>query len=921
MSKLKQFLAEWQGLLMIAPSVALLVMLGEFFGLWQGLEWGAVDRFFRLRPVEPVDQRIAVVTIDESDLTQIGKWPFPDAVLAELLQKIKLQQPRAIGIDLYRDLPVEPGHQDLVAVFNSTPNLIGVEKALGNPVAPPPTLKAANQTAMADMVTDADGKVRRALISAGTADGKIQLGLGVRLALMYLEAEKITPAADKKNPSHVKLGKTTITPLQSNTRGYARGDTGGYQILLNYRGLEDRFPTIPMRDILADRIPPEILRDRIVLIGVTAPSLNDLFPTPYSSTIFAPPTKTPGVVVHANIASQILSAALEGRPLLQVWPSSAHNLWIFTWSFTGAAGCWFLLQTSRVGKNLFFGWIFLGIFTLGVILVGGTYLVFLLGGVIPVASPLVALYSAAVAISFYHDRLQLKIANQKLATANQQLEDYSHTLEIKVEERTVELEKAKKAALAASEAKSEFLSNMSHELRTPLNGILGYAQILRRDKSLDDKQRHGIKIIEDCGSYLLNLINDILDLSKIEARKMELYPKDFHFPSFLQGVGQICQVKAEQKDIAFNLEQLPGLPQGVCADEKRLRQVLINLLGNAIKFTDAGGVTLRVGLLFGATPVLSENIHQIRFEIEDTGVGMTPEQLNKIFLPFEQVGDTERMIEGTGLGLAISQKIVQMMGSKLEVKSQKGVGTTFWFDVAIPASTSETEAVATVAAKNIIGYKGDRQKILVVDDSWENRSFLLDLLAPLGFEISEAQNGREGIEQALAVKPHIILSDLLMSGMDGFEMIRRLRKLAAFKGVPAIAISASVFERDREHSLAAGYDEFLPKPVQAAELLGKIQKHLTIDWIYDADNDVYISQSPQGDNGLEIVPPAAYLRELYRAAEIGDIDAIEQQARYIKQLEPKYTIFANKLLQLAADFEDRKIMQLIEPYLGGEHAS
>lgn len=385
---------------LIAGGVASSVLLWRFTGLLQGMEWTLLDRFFQARPPAAIDPRIAIITIDEPDLRQIGQFPLPDRVLVQAIRTLKDYNPRAIGLDLYRDLPVEPGYQELVELFKTTPNLIGVEKGVGNQVAPSPVLAQLGQVALADQVLDGDGKVRRALLSVRSPKTGLRLNLGLQLALLYLEAEGITSQPLVNRPHHMQLGKTVIVPFQPNSGGYVRADAGGYQILLNYHGTKKQFQRFSLSDLLANRIPSEKVRDRIVLIGSTAESINDLFQVPYSHRIFGSPQQMAGVTIHANVTSQILSAALEGRPMLRVWPESVEWLWILLWSGVGAALSW----QVKSFKSLV-----IAIVHIGGGLMGIAYLAFLQGWWIPVVPPAIALVVAAIVLPIVTSRQLEKI--------------------------------------------------------------------------------------------------------------------------------------------------------------------------------------------------------------------------------------------------------------------------------------------------------------------------------------------------------------------------------------------------------------------------------------------------------------------------------------------------------------------------------
>ncbi|MDJ0797400.1 MAG: CHASE2 domain-containing protein [Calothrix sp. MO_167.B12] len=933
-SRFQAFIQNTRSIFIITPTVALTVIAGQTLGLFNLPEWKLRDEWVRLKSQQELADEVVIVTIDERDIESVGKWPVPDWALAKLLDKIRSQKPRAIGLDLYRDLPEGTGGEQLAEVFRTTPNLFGVEKITGERVKPPPELKKKGQVGFADLVLDGDRHVRRALLTAEDVKegGAIKAGLGTVVALKYLEADKITLESVDAKQLKFQLGKAIYQPLKDLEAGYTDADVGGYQILLNWHGSETALRTVSMRDVLAGKIPAKLMSDRMVFIGSTATSTNDFFSTPFSSSLISAKNPTPGVAIHANIALQLVRGAKTGATTLRGVNGNFLYFWIILWSALGSIGSWYL--ASRPSKWGFFGgkilWSTISIST-GLMVSG--YGMFVHGLLIPVMPTLATFIGSVVATTNAYKQQRLEAANKQLEETNELLRDYSQTLETKVEERTQELLEAKQAADAASQAKSEFLANMSHELRTPLNGILGFAQVLERSSDLTEKNREGARIIHQCGSHLLMLINDILDLSKIEARKLELVPSTIDLSSFLNGVTQICGIRAEQKGVGFNTV-INDIPQeslnnkrrlkSIEADEKRLRQVLINLLGNAIKFTDNGSVTFTVDVLeiHQQEPESAESTTaKIRFQIEDTGVGMTSEQLEKIFLPFEQVGSAGQRSQGTGLGLAITLRIATLMGSQIQVQSSLGEGSRFWFDITVPALLSQDLQAQDNLCKQdkIIGIRGKTPNILIVDDDFNHRLVLTNSLQGIGCYTQEAKDGKQGLEMATASKPDLILLDLAMPNMDGFEFMIRLQANPQIRNIPIIVSSANVFEENQQQSLQAGATAFLPKPLQINELLNALGSVLKVDWIYAQSQP----QQPSGVNEQStdnqwVLPSQDVLQQLYHLAMMGNIPEIEQTLAELVEQDRQLAPFATELTKLTANFQTAKIRKLIKASITNE---
>jgi signal transduction histidine kinase/ligand-binding sensor domain-containing protein/CheY-like chemotaxis protein len=476
----------------------------------------------------------------------------------------------------------------------------------------------------------------------------------------------------------------------------------------------------------------------------------------------------------------------------------------------------------------------------------------------------------------------LAIPFLRLAAAGRQRK----LLEGVVRERTTELRKTNEQLTEASRAKSLFLSNMSHELRTPLNAVIGFAQLMDRDPALNAGQKESLGLIQRAGEHLLELINDVLSISKIEAGKLVLVDQVFDPRRMLQSVEEIARVRAEAKELHLSFESSGQVPRAVRGDEGKLRQVLINLLGNAVKFTDRGRVTLRCEW---------KDDDRARFEVEDTGVGMTEAEVGTLFEAFVQTESGKSAKEGTGLGLVISRQIVRLMGGDITVRSTKGEGTVFAFEVALPQTT---EAEVRRERRKVMGLEAGQAapRILVVDDSRENRLLLGRLLESIGMVVTEASNGQEAVDRWESWRPDLIFMDLRMHGMDGYEATREIRRREAEAGAsarpscPIVALTASAFEHERGTILEQGANDFVTKPFREDTIFEKVGEFLGVRYRYEEAAPVKepVTESDDAElAGRLAALPVELVRELYDAMAGGDRKAATRVAERIAETDER----------------------------------
>jgi signal transduction histidine kinase/CheY-like chemotaxis protein/purine-cytosine permease-like protein len=468
-------------------------------------------------------------------------------------------------------------------------------------------------------------------------------------------------------------------------------------------------------------------------------------------------------------------------------------------------------------------------------------------------------------------------------------------MEIEEHKKTdIKLEQALKMADQANSAKSRFLSNMSHEIRTPLNSIIGYAYVLQKDPAIPEHRRSAIDILKRSGEHLSSLIEDILDIARIEARKFELKSEPINFPVFIEHLVRIYKAQAEEKGLAFCCQITQSLPQRIKGDEKRVRQILINILSNAVKFTSSGDILFRIGY----------SGEVATFQITDTGRGIREEELQNIFQPFTRLMDTtEHPVSGSGLGLTISKILAEIMGGELTVKSRPEQGSSFTVRLFLPNLRGDNHIQREA---DITGYLGPQKTVLIVDDQPEHRDLMCSILQPLRFKTLQADSGEAGLLAVAKQIPDLILLDISMPGLDGVATAIQLRQQG--HTLPIIVLSANAYSSDRLAAIHAGCNDFLSKPIQIADLLYKLKLHLALDWVYEGEDD------PDNEPAVAMVlipPNREDLQMLQAFVRIGDILGLKAAIRQLQKNGRIHDGFSAKLIALADDFKLSELKQIL----------
>jgi len=480
------------------------------------------------------------------------------------------------------------------------------------------------------------------------------------------------------------------------------------------------------------------------------------------------------------------------------------------------------------------------------------------------------------------------LANQKLLVLNAEIKE--------------------KASIAdnANNAKSAFLANMSHELRTPLNSILGFSQILLQSTEINSNDKEHISFINKSGEHLLSIINDILDLSKIEAGKLEVYKTKFSLHALILTISKMLEIKAMEKGLGFEVNRSPDLPNIILADEQKLKQILLNLLSNAIKYTDKGEILLTTSVIDKKS-----KLAKVLFSIKDTGRGIKKENQDTIFIPFSQI-NSGAYVQGTGLGLSITKSLIHMMGGEIQLESEIGKGSIFSFVIELEEAENLQED--TIVFDEVIGYKGNRKKILIVDDNLLNRILFDKMLRRLDFIIEQADSGKDALEKTEKFSPDLIFMDLRMPGINGYEAISILKNNPKYAHIKIIATSASAFNETRNKCIEAGADDFIFKPIQYNELITKITPCLKMDWIIKAPKESNFEDKEY----KPLVIDRELLDKLLESAKQGEIAEIENLIQTLKERFPEQNTLWVRYEKFTNHFEINLLVESLTNLLARE---
>jgi signal transduction histidine kinase/CheY-like chemotaxis protein len=474
-----------------------------------------------------------------------------------------------------------------------------------------------------------------------------------------------------------------------------------------------------------------------------------------------------------------------------------------------------------------------------------------------------------------------------------------------LQETIATLQATKEKADAANQAKSKFLAHMSHELRTPLNSILGFTQLMIRPEMTisPQQQQDYLNIINRSGEHLLSLINDILSMSKIEAGQITLNETSFNLDNLLANLEEMLALKAQSKQLTLNFERSPEVPEYIQTDESKLRQILINLLGNALKFTETGSVRLRLS----SKPLLDNSSVNLFFEIEDTGLGIASEELDTLFQSFNQTITGKKQTEGTGLGLPISRQFIEMMGGKITVESVVNQGSTFFFNLPVKlASATKFNPIRLSQPRVKLASEKEDYRILVVEDRWESRQLLVKILSSFGFLVREAINGQEAVSIWESWQPHLIWMDIRMPVMDGYKATKIIKAQPKGKKTTIIAVTASAFEEERSLILAAGCDDFIRKPFRKQDIFDKIQQYLDVSYLNT-------ESAKNNNNSYSLVSALAvtssdWKAQMHKAATEGREQLMLQ---LLQQIPQSHSFLADALENLIENFQYEKICDLV----------